>query len=160
MKAMLLFILYLLISPANATTIAWDGKTLAADSQITTGTSIKSKTCKITKVRNAWIATAGPVDAGIMFRRWYANGHYSDAYPNIKDGFTAYVLTNKGIVQYWNTPVAVPVSPGSAIGTGREAAMGAMRAGANATRAVEIASEIDLFSSGPVVSHVAGELEK
>jgi ATP-dependent protease HslVU (ClpYQ) peptidase subunit len=48
---------------------------------------------------------------------------------------------------------ALVVKPPFAIGTGRTAALGAMKAGATARQAVEIAAQIDVYTGGKITSY-------
>lgn len=88
------------------TVIAWDGKTLAADRQITSG---YTKNKRITKIRK---------------------------YGNVLCGVT-------GETKY-------PRDERTSWGSGKELALGAMAAGADAKKAAEIACEYDLYCGGGV----------
>jgi ATP-dependent protease HslVU (ClpYQ) peptidase subunit len=155
--ALLLSALLTTISPAMATTIAYDGLSIAADSQATAGTR-KHATQKLIRCGNAFVACAGACDQGELFKAWYQSGADPDKYPKKLDDFVGIVVTQLGAFIYWDKPVAVPISAPYAIGSGAKAAEGAMRAGASAHKAVEIASLIDLYTGGQIDCHSVTEL--
>lgn len=147
------------ISPAHCTTIAFDGRLLAADSQITAGGSKYLQSVKIVRIGRAFVAAAGEMTQITRFRDWYEHGHDPRNYPKKLDEFTAIVVTPLGVTQYWDVGYGVPVPTPCAIGTGADAARGAMMAGVDAKRAVQIATRIDLYSGEPVIVHSIDELK-
>lgn len=134
------------------TTIAFDGKTLAADTQAT-GQYLLQRPAR--KVRShgavAW-AVAG-YEANIeTFSDWIKNGR-PEQKPQLAgaDDFCALVIEEGHCVSY-QTGGLVRLKAGTpaAIGSGAEIAMGAMMAGADARQAVRIAIKLDPYTGGRV----------
>ena len=75
------------------TTIAWDGKTLAADTR-STGVFIM-KTVKIAKINNDLFAYAGAIQDGALVMKWYADGCPPPEKPTIESNFSAIVIRGK-----------------------------------------------------------------
>ncbi len=140
-----------MVPPASATTIAYDGHNLAADTQYTMGTQ-KGKVVKIYRVKDVYIACAGAVSNVQPFIHWYEDGHDPAKYPKLRN-FIGYVLTKDGLYCYEeaNGHPMKETAP-CAIGSGAKAAIGGMKAGADARRAVQIAEEIDLYTGGEITS--------
>jgi hypothetical protein len=70
----------------------------------------------------------------------------------IGDDFSAIVISPDGQFLWTEELIAMPIIPPYALGSGREAALGAMYAGCDATNAVEIACKLDVYSGLPVDS--------
>jgi len=147
--AIVLILFFSTIGDASATTIAWDGNNFACDSQITCD-SIKEQaaTCKITWINGDLVGAAGEVRQIQLFKRWYAN--QSRPYPKLDDEFNALVLTPRGAFIYDNKLPRRLVKAPYAIGSGKQIALGAMKAGVTAFKAVDIATETDLYTGKPV----------
>ena len=126
------------------TTIAWDGKTLAADSQCTGDWLEQYPVNKIHKVDDCYLAGAGNSVDLIA----YINGE------EIKgDEIEVLRVTKKGKVTYHkNGNGHLDVKGKTAIGSGAGFAMGAMLAGATATETVKIASKLDPYTGGKIKS--------
>lgn len=144
------------------TTIAIRKGVMAADSQTTTATeeggSRKFKCSKLYRKtvdgKDVIIGTAGENAPGLVFVDWYGTGQPA---PEIlvhgEADFTCVVLTANGLYEFdkWCRGELI-LEDFYAIGSGAKAALGAMRMGASAVKAVEIACQIDTYSSPPVVS--------
>lgn len=156
MRIAALLLCCLLAAPANATTIACDGKTMASDSQVTWGTGIKVfygityGGGKIERIGNYIVGCAGDVSAIKQFKEWFRTQDPKSR-PKITDPFQAIVMSTAGVWEFDNSLIPTPVSPPYAIGSGRELALGAMRAGAPARLAVQIAIDHDLYSGGGIL---------
>ena len=130
--------------------IAWDGKTLAADRQACTGDT-KATVRKIFKLESGEIlAFAGDLDVGMAMKHWYEEGHKREDFPKINRDEKTFcrliVASESGVVYYERTPEPVQLLDlFMAWGCGREAALGAMAMGADAVKAVEIASRFILY---------------
>lgn len=147
------------------TTIAWDGKTIAADSQVTyeseagghrkhrCGTKLFRKTVLLDgDAEEVIIATQGDASAANLFVQWF-DGTHKDA-PEIfaynPPDFTCLVWFRHGIYEYDAYCIGEKVvEPFYAIGSGAKAALGAMHMGADALRAVQIAALVDPYTAGP-----------
>lgn len=132
------------------TTVAWDGKTLAADRQLTIG-STPMPYRKLFRAKHRvdgarlLYGCCGDAFDGVQFRRWVEGG---DKPVGIKPSFSSVAIDDKGRVWYCgDSLVWLPISLRHwAIGSGCDYAMGAMAAGASAAKAVRIASGLDTNS--------------
>jgi ATP-dependent protease HslVU (ClpYQ) peptidase subunit len=135
------------------TTIAWDGKTLAGDTQ---ASLFKSHFSKVIRLDNGlFVGTSGMVSDACAFREWLVKGGDK---PKLEDGFHAIVIEPAGsIYLYDKGAVAIPWSgPFVAIGSGRDYAMTAMNLHLSAADAVKQASIFDVDTNSIVeVIHVA-----
>ncbi|WBA79556.1 hypothetical protein [Endozoicomonas sp. GU-1] len=139
------------------TTIAWDGKTLASDSRMTCPYIFDGYTGKIRKItvgdEAVLIGVAGgAANAGLLFE-WVESGMSADAFPQVSN-IEAILVTGKGAFFVEDKSYLIPLESGSkhAVGSGCEYAMSAMMAGKNASKAVEIAIQLDTNSGGQVIS--------
>lgn len=131
------------------TTVACDGKTMAADSK-TDMDGISDTVKKLHKARNGDIlGFAGDVGAGLKFFHWYD----SNRVDSVDLGDTCVlVLHPSGKMTLWDSsmhPMTV-TRPVFAIGSGGLAALAAMLAGADAKKAVQISCKLDPASGPPV----------
>jgi ATP-dependent protease HslVU (ClpYQ) peptidase subunit len=127
--------------------IVWDGKTLAADCQVSYGATA----CKVSKIRRlkdgTIIASCGKECSGELMAQWYEQGADLSKYPvcqTDEDDWSRLivVLPNGQVFCYEKYPVAVPVRQfPMAWGSGQDFALGALAMGADARKAVEIASQ-------------------
>jgi len=138
------------------TTIAYDGKTLVTDSQVTLDGKRFGKTQKIFRLHSrAVLAIAGSMDVSYEIMRWLNGDAEKPALDKEQDDFEALVIEPDGSA--WEIapglrrfPACIPWSGG----TGGIVAMTAMRCGKTAQEAVELACEIDTKSSGPLQIHL------
>jgi len=128
------------------TTIAYDGKTLAADRQMGDWMNVG----KIFKLKDGrHIAGAGKnFDAIRRIVAWLAAGAKQNDRPDIQseDAPDLLIVDSKGACNWMTWPYhegLVITEPFFAVGSGCEYALGALAAGANARRAVEIACRFD-----------------
>lgn len=142
------------------TTIAWDGKTLAADSMVTGNGMRIGRITKAYRVGRLLVGLAGTVGLAQAFLHWLAEGAKGDP-PSMKaedgDAEVMVVLPDGRIATFDKYGRDQMASTQYAIGSGGRFALGAMAAGADARRAVEIASELDCFSGGPITTLVMAE---
>jgi ATP-dependent protease HslVU (ClpYQ) peptidase subunit len=134
------------------TTIATDGKSIAADGQSTAGEMVTSReTTKLTRLPDGSIV--GGCGELSPMRRAINCLHSPDAHPDDLTGdFTLLRLFPDGrIVTYEGCLFAFELPAPVTIGSGREFAMGAMLAGKGPKEAVEIAIERDIYSGGDVL---------
>lgn len=137
------------------TTVAWDGKSMAADRQMTLGsmrhTNTQSKILQGTyHGMPALFAGAGTKVYSAAVIEWLLLGMPDERKPEMPespDSFAVFVVTELGLHLFVDSLRAIPLGVTKyAIGTGEDYARGAMAAGASAKRAVEIACEFDINS--------------
>lgn len=131
-------------------TIAWDGKMLAADCQMTSG-GIAFTCHKIRKLASGdAVGVVGSYAQGLALMNWYEAGADPTTYPKFqenKDDWTGLLVVKPSgmVFEYEQLPVAIPLlDPLSAWGSGGKIALGAMAAGKNASQAIQIASQFDI----------------
>lgn len=130
--------------------VVWDGRTIAADCQATNG-SLKFRISKMRRLTDGTVlAWTGIHPCGLAVARWYEDGAKREDWPasQNKDDWSTLVvvLPNGRAFSYERFPEAIDVLDlPAAWGCGSEFALGAMAMGADARKAVEIASQ---FSAG------------
>lgn len=134
------------------TTVAYDGKTIAADTLITGGvSSVSSKLLTFPMIPDGTFgAYAGDVGCALrFFRTWTGD---PDSIP--AGDYQALVCHSDGRVIYYNGDgLCLEMTDQKfAIGSGCEYAMGAMAAGKTAVKAAQIACTLDPNSGGTVES--------
>lgn len=146
------------------TTIAVRAGIIASDSQVTYETEASGNRkfrCrklfrkKTKKHGDVIIATAGQSSPGMLFVDWYGSGRKPPTYLRQSESadFLCLVIRKDGIFEYDNWCREEQIeSEFYAIGSGANAALGAMHMGATAAQAVEIAKQIDIFTGGDVVT--------
>ena len=140
------------------TTIAWDGKILAADGQITRDHSIVMATTQQKIFKNVGVfdvlAFCGdwmPVDD---FLGWAENPE--ETQPPI--GAYTVIFVINGVLHFSNmeTPISecmtLPSGAVDAWGSGAHLALGALHSGKTARQAVNLACKLDVFTGGKVRS--------
>lgn len=135
------------------TTVAFDGRTLAADRKM--GGWMDA--CKIFKLKDGrYLAGAGYYDQIVEVVAWIDEGAHPDKKPKLpEDEGSSLLLVEEGAAYWLTWPYLRTVlvrDPFVAIGSGGEFALGAMAAGANARKAVEIACRFDPHSGKGVHS--------
>lgn len=161
--AQLAIALYLTFQPLSslATTIAYDGHILAADSQLTmTAGKQERKLLNCQKIHysarhQAWVACAGNVEDINTFLNYFINGKSLPA--GWVGEFEALVVYKTGICELYilsdkhHMVMPIPI----AIGSGEDAAMAAIYAGKRADEAIAVAELVDMYTGGPVtIVHV------
>jgi len=128
------------------TVVAWDGAVLAADRMMPMGSVVYS-VCKIRVVSSGIVlaATGDAVTCNLLME-WYEAGADRDQYPRpAKPDMEADLIVAKPDGTLWHScggPTFDEIKQNfAAFGMGAGVAVGAMAAGANAVRAVQIASE-------------------
>jgi ATP-dependent protease HslVU (ClpYQ) peptidase subunit len=131
------------------TTIACDKTSMACDSLTDHGNIRLLTDSKIVRVRNELIGMAGLKEGSLLFVEWYKGDRKQR--PQIKIDFSVIVLNEKGIFLYQEYFVCIKVRHDFyALGSGAEAALGAMHAGASPKEAVEIACKVNMNTGLPV----------
>lgn len=130
------------------TVLVFDGNTFAADKRATNQGLIFSVT-KIKKSRDHLIGVSGDFSAGKMLMKWFEDGCDPTKWPKCqedKDRWTSLIVItpeNK-ILKYEQEPIPMEVEEKRfAFGSGRDLALAAMEMGADAIKAVEVASKFD-----------------
>lgn len=134
------------------TTIAFDGKTLCVDSQITSGHLLFGAATKLWRLESgALLAMSG--DAGLCHEVMLWLDKKGDK-PSPGENESACGIMVEADGSTWECgskplrcfPACVPWAGG----TGETIAMTAMRCGKTAQEAVELACEMDIYTSGPL----------
>lgn len=130
------------------TTIATDGRSMAADTHSTSeGLIVNRSAVKVTRAKDgSLVGVAGDCSAGALFRRWLDEGERQDSLPNFRgaEDFIAIVLRPDGRLDAFDKAlVAVEYELPAAVGSGGQLALGAMLAGRSPAQAVEIAAQRD-----------------
>lgn len=130
------------------TTIACDGKTMAADCQVTGGGQIVGYADKVCRSKDGRVfASCGPSDEGLRFAAYMDTGEEPN--PPLTDDFAALILNQDGEV-FWIGKTLKPVQwiVPAGLGSGGDIAIGAMLAGKSPQAAVSIACQRDVGSGG------------
>ncbi len=129
------------------TVAAYDGKSIAADSQWTDGSMIWAIKPKLQEWSKGWWTSAGRVSDAELFRHWLED-------PAIKikvhKSFEAFFSAD-GKVYYVDAHL-IPIQPphSTAIGDGAQLAIALMREGFTAKQAVEIVCRNNVWCDYPV----------
>ena len=124
--------------------VVWDGKTLAADCQVTAA-GTRHRVSKIRKLESGEVlAWTGWQDSGLAMADWYQQGADPKAFPAIQSDENRWsrlvVASPAGVFAYEHLPFRLDVlDPYCAWGAGMDYALGALAMGADARRAVEVA---------------------
>lgn len=135
------------------TVIATDGRTIAADSQMTYGSNERAaaRVKKIGRSNGYIFALSGtPIFDTVV--KWFLDGADPKAMPTTAEGWWLLVIDAKGRMSLYseNKPYPGPVSPPFALGSGCDFALGAMYAGASPEMAVRIACKLDIYCGGEI----------
>jgi ATP-dependent protease HslVU (ClpYQ) peptidase subunit len=127
---------------------------MAADSQETrdTGLIVGRGVRKLRRIKDSLVACQGSDQDIALFEHWYSGPRSQSDKPDLDEDFGALVLCDGRIYKYHDKCVPIEVfEEYAAMGSGDEIAMGAMAAGADPERAVEIACELNIYTGPPVV---------
>lgn len=134
--------------------IVWDGKTLAADKQASSGNLIRTQT-KIFRHGDLLIGGAGTTTSVEALRNWVLGGCDPEKFPKLPTdaGHTdLWVINRNGVIRkFEDSPF--PVSYDDKVfaeGSGRDFAYGAMAMGADAVTAVKVAIRYDKHCGGGI----------
>ena len=136
------------------TTLAWDGKLLAADSQVTQNSHIITHGTKIFKTDDYILAFCGSFDEGYAFKD-VIEGEIKMKDISFGKDFTAVVWYSHGeIFEYYDTGLPIPITEKfAAYGSGASIALTAMVCGKTAHEAIELAKKLDIYTGGKVISY-------
>ena len=127
---------------------------MASDSRTTVESPTINRTYnsgKITERNGDIIGVAGDNDLIEKFLKWYGSKKKRPQFPT-NANFEALILTKTGELVYYDDTLSRDTLKHDyyAIGSGGDAARGAMAMGATPIKAVEIACTVDLYSGLPV----------
>jgi hypothetical protein len=149
------------------TTIAFDGKTIAADTAHWKGDVISWLADKLSVLNNedgkpvAVYATAGDYDKGLLVGELIPRILAGEKVEPLKDDeccdWEAIIITLHDLACYAlnSRMILAPVGAPIAIGAGYETATAAMRCGKNAVQAVQLAADTTAYTRGPVTAYDA-----
>ena len=137
------------------TTIAWDGETLAADTQWTFGGDIDAHGVKIVRKGPVLAGASGTTAYCVAFLDWFKSGMVGDAPPcahptNSEWSYWGLIIHPPTIMLLMETGWIRLAASRYALGSGANFATGAMDHGATAEDAVRIAMKRDSKSGGDV----------
>ena len=135
------------------TTVAWDGKTLAADTQMTVqGACFENRTKLYSLGNGRYAGFAGEAQDWALVRDWFSAGEPKDAKPALSPDFACIVVSGGGAYCLDDKLAALPLEPGAnlAIGSGWRWAAAAMDFGRCAEDAVRYAITRDIYTGGDV----------
>lgn len=132
------------------TTIASDGRSIAADRLITSSEQLLGETTKVYTAKDgSFFASAGNASDCDCYEAW-KKGTLKER-PDIEcDSFEAMILRKNKVYLVDKNLIEIEVFTPQAIGSGGNLALGAMLAGATPQEAIEFAAERDLFTGGGV----------
>lgn len=133
------------------TTIAWDGKTLAADRQVTFHNSTADgEIMKIARAPDGSLTgSCGDLYSAGAWLRWFESG-LGDR-PPVADDFSALIVRRNGTLELHRQAGWVQLhAPRFTMGSGADYATGAMVMGADAVRAVHVAAMFDIGTGDTV----------
>lgn len=137
------------------TTIAWDGKTLAADKRSASKSGPITIITKIFNIDGVLVGTSGAGPQCSMLLDWAKTKFDPEKYPfkDPKEYSRILVINQDKTVLEYDTYSKYPEvieNPFYAIGSGRAYAMAAMHCGKTAIEAVEIAAAYDINSGNGI----------
>jgi ATP-dependent protease HslVU (ClpYQ) peptidase subunit len=171
LKSLILASLMLFIAlPGNCTTVAWDGTTLASDSQMTAGHRKLMGGAKFIRSdkRHATIALAGDVDMIKKLKDYFMSNEKPLAEMKIPANstpdprFQMLFIPDQGEVLFYDDDLdnPVPMPAPFAFGSGGDFALAAMIMGSSAPDAIEVAKELDVYTGGRTHSITAPQAPK
>lgn len=134
------------------TTIACDGKSMAADGFAVVGDRIADRQQKkLFRVSFSIFGVCGASECREAFREWLESGQTEKKPALSNEDFGALELKSDGSIWAWNAMLhPVKMSAPASQGSGHEMAAAAMLCGKDAKGAVEIACMLDINSGGEI----------
>lgn len=126
------------------TVIAWDGKTLAAD-KLGNYSGLSRTVTKIHRIGDLLMGVSGNAWVANEVFTWVERGRKPEAFPACQrdkdDWSMTLIIEARRVLLYERSPYPTRIADGTcAIGSGRDFALAAMHMGADARRAVEVAT--------------------
>lgn len=146
------------------TTVATDGRSMAADSYSTiNGVIVSTSVSKIQRLPDGSLyGASGDSSQGEVLFQWLsADPKDRGEFPAIKE-VQALVLRPDGVVEAWDelsAGHACRVEAPAATGSGERFAIGAMDAGVGPAQAVKIAAKRDPYTGGDITAASIDELQ-
>lgn len=132
------------------TTIAYDGKSVAVDSQCTNGATVSRMNKALRLKGGGLLISAGKTNDAYRVKRWLDEGSKGDP-PAVDDGFGAFLIRGGRIRLFAGGSEPQPLPDKFfAIGSGRDFAIAAMHLGLSAEEGVKIACKYDAYTGGPI----------
>lgn len=132
------------------TTIAWDGKSLAADTRATANGLIDNRTVKAWSHKGLLIAACGSQALCEKFRVWVISGMDGESpFEGAEDG-NGIIAAPHCVVVFGNSGSWRVAEPFYTLGSGYQLALGALAMGADARKAVEVAARFDTMTGGDI----------
>lgn len=130
------------------TTIAWDGKTLAADTLAVSGGGLKRTAEKIFRLTDGRLyGGSGEYQEVLLVRDWLNGG----TKPDKLDDFSGLLIDGTRSYRIESKCVLMPIAESfHAVGSGRDFALSAMYIGRSAREAVELAMRFDAWTGGEI----------
>lgn len=134
------------------TTIVFDGKTLAADSQQTAGTTIIGMRNKIKDVGGFYVAGCGRTDCIDLVINHFINGAEKPSGISANDADVLFVNkeTGEAFRAFGDTMVMSKVSVPFFSGSGEDVARGAYQVCNDPVKALQVAIDLDAYTGGPI----------
>lgn len=131
------------------TTIAWDGRVLAADSLLTAcGNRAKAK--KVFRLKDGSLyGGCGDYQIVLAVKAWLNGGEK----PKLDDNadFHCLLVKSDGVYSLANLLVEMPIMESfAAVGSGQDFALAALHLGKSAKEAVEVACRFDVSTGGEI----------
>lgn len=133
------------------TTVVYDGKTLAADRQVTYGRT-KQLGTKVYRLKDVVVGICGDASKAIEVVDWLSRGSPKRGVPDDVGGMSL-IMVSLETGECWTMTGSLsrfPCHPPVSIGSGCMAALAALHCGATAVQAVEAASNVDIYTGGGV----------
>lgn len=130
------------------TTIAYDGKSIAADTQISLNGDTWCNRSKVIQTKTGLIIAAGDCQDAHLVADWIDEGMPKDKRPNVDAGFFGFVVHEGNVFEIENKVVLMPATPNTAAGSGWVWATAAMDHNKTALEAVQYAGTRDHGTSG------------
>lgn len=130
------------------TTIATDGKTIAADTQQCGNFIAPVPVRKLWRIGGRLVGMAGAIEDYLLFLEWLKSPKSRDK-PTLGKHFEALVV-EKRVEVFYRSLIPVEVGAPAAIGSGSSFAMGAMLQGASPASAIRVAIKLDPYTGGKV----------
>lgn len=133
------------------TTIAYDGRYMAADSLMTQESYVAGTFLKIVAVEHGFIGLSGDVEDILLVIDWFNDGMDNDKKPAVEAVNLIYVTDDGLVFTMSHRLIPIPMQAPISVGSGQDFAMSAMLFGKTAKEAVEFAMTRDTATGGEVV---------
>jgi ATP-dependent protease HslVU (ClpYQ) peptidase subunit len=139
------------------TTVAYDGESMSADTQATSGNRSFKSQKMFSLDDGSVVGFSGPCGLNVQLLNWFNTGMIPEEYPEDCKGktepycFALHVRPDKSIWQYDSGPYPYLImDKQAAIGSGADFAIAAMACGKDSSEAVKIAALFDTSTNNVV----------